>query len=256
MKSSSLHIDKLESPLFLLVCIFYSAKSKQYLDYLSLFFKSCMKIDIIIYNIDDYDNHEQAFSLIPNDLETEITNTGSKYQTAIIYIENPIFMLHNKHKEFSWFKSLDFIKTNFILMLYKESVVIRCMSFRYMAIKDNIIVEKREDIKLNNNFIVIDNISIENLQHYFLGVDQCMDLFGIIVHRGFFDDEDNLNYSYFYSNIPIYKSHNFIHTISNGYNLSDILTINMNSLNNILTNSLMNLITDEKRDRLLEYFNV
>jgi len=214
-----------------------------------------MNIDIVCYNMEDYESEEQAFKTIPSDLEVYLSEKEEKYyQTVIFYIENPILILTDVHTKYSWFKSIDFIRANFILMLYKETVLLKCMPNKYMAISKNIIVERCNDnINLLNHYIVIDNISIDEFLQYFLSLNEEIDLFGTIIQRGFYDDDDVVsNHSYFYTNIPIFKSHMFISNRNADDN--NILTVWINSLNRKLMMALSDNMDNERKTRLLEYF--
>ena len=239
------------------ILIFYSNPSPHYIKYLTQFINLSMNSDLLVYSMDSKGELGQL-SVLTN-LILDLTNNNNTYKSVLVYIENISILNNTIFYDKNWFNIFDCIKTNNIVMIYKETLMFKKSLFDFNVgcnEKELIIQHSQTNNILINKYYVYDNITINEFFDLIVRFDNNLEIFDILIERRPIQD-NNLYVSFLYTNQKPLKSTLLLKNdiLDNGLN-NCILHVSRNNISTKLLKKINTKMIQYNKKKILEYISL
>lgn len=242
------------------IFIFYSIPSPNYLKYLKQFVNLSMDSDLLIYSIDNKGELGQL-SVLTN-LILDLTSNDNEYTSVFVYIENISLLNNTLFQDKNWFNIFECIKTQNIVMVYKETLLFKRPLFNYNVScneKELIIQYVQTDNTLINKYHIYDNITINEFFDLIIRVSNKIEIFDILIERRPIQD-NNMYISNLYTNTQPLKSVILIKNMNRFTELNQatysLLNICKNNVNTPLLKKINTKMFQLNKKKILEYISL
>jgi hypothetical protein len=240
------------------IFIFYHEPEKSYWNTLKCFLNLSIGLkytDIYKYSILNYKEDSGYIDIISLLLDDMRRIKQTKYHNIIIYVENSILLATNYHKDIFWYKIFDIFDVEYVIYLYKEQLDFDPSLFRYNVSCHNqnlkIDVSKLDD-SLKNQFVILDNINIEEFCKSIINCKNKTGLLDYIIERYSIEDQLTELYTNFTptNDINLFRNITLVEN-SNKIDKSTIVPIFVNSISFKLLNILYAELKSLQKKRLM-----
>jgi len=240
------------------IFIFYNSPSPNYLKYLKQFVNLSTDSELLIYSIDNKGELGQL-SVLTN-LILDLTSNETEYISVLVYVENINILNNTLFQDKNWFNIFECIKTNNIVMIYKETLLFKKPIFNFNINcneKELIIQHSQIENTLLNNYYVYDNITINEFFDLMIRFTTNLEIFDILIERRPIQD-NNLYVSYLYTNQQPLKSLILLKN-ENGLSnktCSSLLQVYKNNVSITLLKKINTKMLQLNKKKILEYISL